>query len=112
MEKSESRWACPVCGAHRLAMEELPRVGAMGAQPYTDILGMGDPADRTMPAIVCLQCATRWPNADAFWAATNAAEKSGAAPEDGEPAGNEGVASGAAGDPPGNATRDAGPARP
>jgi hypothetical protein len=53
-------------------MEELPRVGAMGAQPYTDILGMGDPADRTMPAIVCLQCATRWPNADAFWAAANA----------------------------------------
>jgi len=52
-------------------MEELPRVGAMGAQPYADILGMGDPADRPMPAIVCLQCATRWPNADAFWAAAN-----------------------------------------
>jgi len=46
----------------------------MGAQPYTDILGMGDPADRPMPAIVCLQCATRWPNADAFWAAANAAD--------------------------------------
>jgi hypothetical protein len=55
-------------------MEELPRVGAMGSQPYTDILGMGDPADRTMPAIVCLQCSTRWPNADAFWAAANAAD--------------------------------------
>jgi hypothetical protein len=68
----ESQWACPVCGAHRLAMEELPRVGAMGAQPYADILGMGDPADRSMPAIVCLQCSTRWPNADAFWAAANA----------------------------------------
>ena len=76
MEESESQWACPVCGAHRLAMEELPRVGAMGAQPYTDILGMGDPADRSMPAIVCLQCATRWPNADAFWAAANAADES------------------------------------
>lgn len=74
MAESESQWACPVCGAHRLAMEELPRVGAMGAQPYADILGMGDPADRSMPAIVCLQCSTRWPNADAFWAAANAAD--------------------------------------
>jgi len=51
-------------------MEELPRVGAMGAQPYSDILGMGDPGDRTMPAIVCLACSSRWPNADAFWAAS------------------------------------------
>jgi len=58
-------------------MEELPRVGAMGSQPYTDILGMGDPGDRPMPAIVCLQCSTRWPNADAFWAAANAAEEAG-----------------------------------
>jgi hypothetical protein len=64
----ESRWACPVCGAHRLAMEELPRVGAMGSQPYSDILGMGDPGDHSMPAIVCLACSTRWPNAEAFWA--------------------------------------------
>jgi hypothetical protein len=49
-------------------MEELPRVGAMGSQPYSDILGMGDPKDRTMPEIVCLACSTRWPNAEAFWA--------------------------------------------
>lgn len=70
----ESRWACPVCGAHRLAMDELPRVGAMGAQPYTDILGMGDPGDRMMPAILCLACGARWPDADAFWAASGGAE--------------------------------------
>jgi hypothetical protein len=76
----ESRWACPVCGAHRLAMDELPRVGAMGAQPYTDILGMGDPGNRTMPAILCLACGSRWPDADAFWAATRATERS--SPED------------------------------
>ena len=99
MAESESQWACPVCGAHRLAMEELPRVGAMGAQPYADILGMGDPADRSMPAIVCLQCGTRWPNADAFWVAANAAD--GADDEAGKvdaPAGDE-------------VERDAGPAR-
>lgn len=43
-------------------------MGAMGSQPYSDILGMGDPGDRTIPEIVCLACATRWPNAEAFWA--------------------------------------------
>jgi hypothetical protein len=89
VEESESQWACPVCGAHRLALEELPRVGAMGAQPYADILGMGDPADRSMPAIVCLQCGTRWPNADAFWAAANAADGAdGEAAMDDGPAGD------------------------
>jgi hypothetical protein len=72
----ESRWACPVCGAHRLAMEKLPKVGAMGSQPYTDILGMGDPDDRSMPEIVCLECSTRWPNADTFWAAASAVDAS------------------------------------
>ena len=97
MAEPESQWACPVCGAHRLAMEELPRVGAMGAQPYADILGMGDPADRSMPAIVCLQCATRWPNADAFWVAANAVVDPAASGADG-----------VVGDGP---TSDAGPTR-
>jgi len=104
VEESESQWACPVCGAHRLALEELPRVGAMGAQPYADILGMGDPADRSMPAIVCLQCGTRWPNADAFWAAANAVDGA-----DGEAATGDGLAGdGLAGD---GAESEAGPAR-
>ena len=49
-------------------MEELPRVGAMGAQPYSDILGMGDPSERRLPEIVCLGCGRRWPDAAAFWA--------------------------------------------
>lgn len=80
-------------------MEELPRVGAMGAQPYTDILGMGDPGDRTMPAIVCLQCGTRWPNADAFWAAANAVNGT-----DGDSAAGDGAAGK-------GAEIDAGPAR-
>lgn len=66
--EEESRWACPACGARRLALEELPRVGAMGAQPYTDMIGMGDPVDRKMPEIVCLECGRRWPDAEAFWA--------------------------------------------
>jgi hypothetical protein len=73
-------------------MEELPRVGAMGAQPYADILGMGDPADRSMPAIVCLQCSTRWPNADAFWAAANATAEPAEA--DAEAAARDGAGAG------------------
>jgi hypothetical protein len=104
VEESESQWACPVCGAHRLAMEDLPRVGAMGVQPYADILGMGDPADRSMPAIVCLHCGTRWSNADAFWAAANAADGA-----DGEVAhGDVATSDGATSD---GAATDAGPAR-
>jgi hypothetical protein len=106
MEEPESQWACPVCGAHRLAMEELPRVGAMGAQPYADILGMGDPADRAMPAIVCLQCGTRWSNADAFWAAANAAD---GADSPGAVEGDPGEAIGEAGRDPASG---AGPERP
>ena len=82
--EEESQWACPVCGAHRLAMEELPRVGAMGAQPLTDIIAMGDPSDRPMPAIVCLSCGTRWRDADAFWDATGESSgESGSAAERG-----------------------------
>jgi hypothetical protein len=70
----ESRWACPTCGAHRLATEELPQVGAMGAQPYSDILGLGDPKEPALPAIVCLNCGRRWRDADAFWSEVNGAE--------------------------------------
>jgi hypothetical protein len=81
-------------------MEELPKVGAMGPQPYTDILGMGDPGDRSMPAIVCLECSTRWPNADAFWAAATAvAGSAGGAGEEADKA---------AGDSRGDASNDAG----
>ncbi len=64
--ESESRWACPSCGQHRLAMEEPPKFGAMGSQPYLDIVGMGDPSDPTVPAIVCLNCGRRWPDLAAF----------------------------------------------
>lgn len=48
-------------------MEEPPKFGAMGSQPYLDIVGMGDPSDPTVPAIVCLNCGRRWPDLAAFW---------------------------------------------
>jgi hypothetical protein len=86
--EDESRWACPACGAHRLALEELPKVGAMGAQPYTDILGMGDPTERRMPAIVCLACGRRWGDANAFWAEADPSRVEPAA-ESGTPGSSE-----------------------
>jgi hypothetical protein len=66
--EGESRWACPSCGAHRLALEELPNVGALGAQPLSDLIGMGDPIDKPLPGIVCLNCGRQWPNPEAVWA--------------------------------------------
>jgi hypothetical protein len=51
-------------------MEEPPKFGAMGSQPYLDIVGMGDPSDPTVPAIVCLNCGHSWPDLAAFWAAS------------------------------------------
>ena len=66
--EGESRWACPNCGAHRLALEELPNVGALGAQPLSDLIGMGDPIDRPLPGIVCLNCGRQWASPEAVWA--------------------------------------------
>ena len=38
----------------------------MGVQPYSDLLGLGDPEPVTPPAIECLACGTRWRDIDAF----------------------------------------------
>ena len=70
--EGESRWACPNCGACRLALEELPNVGALGAQPLSDLIGMGDPIDRPLPGIVCLNCGRHWPNPEAVFAEAEA----------------------------------------
>jgi DNA-directed RNA polymerase subunit RPC12/RpoP len=75
--EGESRWACPNCGAHRLALEELPNVGALGAQPLSDLIGMGDPIDRPLPRIVCLNCGRQWPNPEAVWAEAEGASSPG-----------------------------------
>jgi hypothetical protein len=75
--EGESRWACPNCGAHRLALEELPNVGALGAQPLSDLIGMGDPIDKPLPGIVCLNCGRQWPNPEAVWAEAEGASPPG-----------------------------------
>jgi hypothetical protein len=75
--EGESRWACPSCGAHRLALEELPNVGALGAQPLSDLIGMGDPIDKPLPGIVCLNCGRQWPSPEAVWAEAEAGSPPG-----------------------------------
>jgi hypothetical protein len=65
-ESQRSREACPVCGAHQLALEHPPEVDVLGVQPYSDLLGMGDLKIRSAPAIKCLNCGTLWRDLEAF----------------------------------------------
>lgn len=65
-DQSRSEHACPVCGAHTLALDEPPRIDVMGVQPASDMLGMGDLSSPALPAIVCLSCGTRWRDRGAF----------------------------------------------
>jgi hypothetical protein len=58
--------ACPVCGAHELALDVPPRIDVMGVQPYLDLIGMGDRPTTEPPGIVCRSCGTRWPDLEAF----------------------------------------------
>lgn len=65
-EVSRSEQACPVCGNHTLALDELPRIDVMGVQLYSDIIGMGDLQAGGPVGIVCLTCDTRWADKAAF----------------------------------------------
>jgi len=65
---ARSRHACPVCGAHRVAIVRLPRIDVLGVQPYTDLFGMGD--QRTMPGLECRACGAAWRDLHAFLAGT------------------------------------------
>jgi hypothetical protein len=64
--EENSRWPCPVCGQHRLALEEFPHIDTLGFAPYTDVIGMGDPGKHALPGISCLNCGTRWASPEAF----------------------------------------------
>ena len=58
--RQRSARACPVCGRHSLAVDEPPRIDVLGVQPYSDLVGMGDPRTPGPLGIVCLSCGTRW----------------------------------------------------
>jgi len=61
-----SRFACPRCGEHRLAIIEFPRQHSVGFVPANEIIGMGEPTVLTPPAIGCLACGAEWPTPEAF----------------------------------------------
>lgn len=65
-DTTRSERPCPVCGRHTLAVDEPPHIDVMGVQAYSDMLGMGDLQQPTLPGIVCLGCGTRWRDLDAF----------------------------------------------
>jgi hypothetical protein len=65
-ETDRSERACPVCGAHALALDVPPRIDVMGVQTYHDLLGMGDRQPEAPLGIVCRSCGTYWRDLAAF----------------------------------------------
>lgn len=65
-QQARSEKACPVCSQHTLALDQPPEIDAMGVQAFSDMVGMGDLPNEGAIGIVCLNCKTRWRDADAF----------------------------------------------
>jgi hypothetical protein len=65
-DHARSEQACPVCGAHALALDRPPEIDVMGVQSYSDMLGMGDLPNQGAVGIVCLDCGAHWRDKDAF----------------------------------------------
>jgi hypothetical protein len=86
-DDTRSERACPVCGEHRLKLEEPPRIDIMGVQVYSDMLGMGDLQQESLPSIVCLACGTRWRDLRAFQRNEPEPREEAATPDDGPAAG-------------------------
>jgi hypothetical protein len=66
LDSARSQEPCPVCGKHTLSLLDFPHVATMGVQPYSDILGMGEPSVEQPPGIACLTCGSQWPDIDSF----------------------------------------------
>jgi hypothetical protein len=58
--------ACPVCGAHQLALIDFPEISTVGYQPYSEVIGMGEAQERHEPGIGCLACGAGWNSLQAF----------------------------------------------
>ena len=68
-QDNRSAEACPVCGAHRLAVLDFPYVPTTGYQPFAELVGIGEARPRSRPGIGCLACGSEWADLDAFRAA-------------------------------------------
>ena len=66
LEAERSAETCPACGRHTVSLLGFPHVAAMGAQPYAEILGMGELSTDQPPGIACLSCGAQWPDIAAF----------------------------------------------
>ncbi|CAN5764633.1 hypothetical protein BH24CHL8_BH24CHL8_04580 [soil metagenome] len=66
LDAQRSAEACPVCGRHTVSLLGFPYVATMGAQPTSDILGMGELSPDQPPGIGCLSCGAQWADVAAF----------------------------------------------
>jgi hypothetical protein len=66
LEAERSAEACPACGRHTVSLLGFPYVATMGAQPYAEILGMGELSADQPPGIGCLSCGAQWSDISAF----------------------------------------------
>jgi hypothetical protein len=85
--------ACPVCGAHQLALIDFPEISTVGYQPYNEVIGMGEAQERNEPGIGCLACGAGWSSLRAFKQGAAAATMAGETPAT-EPVGADVGASG------------------
>ncbi len=69
-ETSRSAEACPMCGAHRLAVLDLPTTPVRGYRAYDELIGLRGLETEARPAIGCLACGAEWPDLEAFREAT------------------------------------------
>jgi hypothetical protein len=65
-EATHSAKACPRCGAHRLALLNLPTIDVTGYRPLDEIYGMVTGPSLEEPGIGCLACGAEWPDLAAF----------------------------------------------
>jgi hypothetical protein len=72
--EGRSKEACPVCGAHELAVIGFPDIAASPYLPATDIFSgrVGGPAANDAPAIGCLACGAQWADLETFRAGAQA----------------------------------------
>lgn len=61
-KSARSAAACPNCGAHRLALLNLPAIDLNGYRPVDEIYGMVNGPSPDEPGIGCLACGAEWRN--------------------------------------------------
>jgi hypothetical protein len=79
-EATRSAEACPRCGAHRLALLNLPTIDTSGYRPLDEIYGLVTGPSLEAPGIGCLACGAEWPDLADFKAEAEGQRESGSRP--------------------------------